>query len=123
MHRPITPETERRIISALEKDSHASRVARTLGDVSYATVWRVAHRYGVALTAGRETMGRTRLSEERRAAVIEARRAAPDAPQREIALQAGVSRSSVRRIEGDGRRPRGSRAKSAARRMMDSPAL
>jgi DNA-binding XRE family transcriptional regulator len=88
----------------------------------YATVWRIAHRYGVVLTAGRETMGR-RLSAERRAAVIEARRADPDASQKEIALRAGVSRSSVRRIEGNGRRPRGGRAKSAARRMKDSPAL
>jgi hypothetical protein len=42
MHPPITPETKSRIISALEKDAHASRVARTLGDVSYATVWRIA---------------------------------------------------------------------------------
>ena len=39
---PITPEKEQEIIAALEKDSHASRVARTLGDVSYTTVWRVA---------------------------------------------------------------------------------
>jgi hypothetical protein len=62
MRPPITPETKSRIISALEKDAHASRVARALGDVSYATVWRVAHRYSIALTAGRETMGR-RLSE------------------------------------------------------------
>ena len=102
MHPPITPETESRIISALEKDAHASRVARALGDVSYATVWRVAHRYSIALTAGRETMGR-RLSPDRRAAVIEAAQANPDAPQREIAEQAGVSRSSVRRIEGGSR--------------------
>jgi hypothetical protein len=34
---PITPEKEAEIIAALEKDSHASRVARTLGNVSYAT--------------------------------------------------------------------------------------
>ena|SRR5215475_10038753 len=58
---PITPEKEQEIIAALEKDSHASRVARTLGDVSYATVWRVADRNAIALKAGRETMGRPRL--------------------------------------------------------------
>ena len=40
----ITRDKEREIIAPLEKDSHASRVARTLGDVSYATVWRVADR-------------------------------------------------------------------------------
>jgi hypothetical protein len=41
---PITRKKEQEIIAALEKDSHASRVARTLGDVSYATVWRIADR-------------------------------------------------------------------------------
>ena len=80
MHPPITPETESRIISALEKDAHASRVARALGDVSYATVWRVAHRNSIALTAGRETMG-CRLSEEQRAAVIEAGVQSPMRPK------------------------------------------
>jgi Sigma-70, region 4 len=44
-------------------------------------------------------MGR-RLTPDKRAAVIEARQANPDATQLEIARQAGVSRSSVRRIEG-----------------------
>jgi DNA-binding XRE family transcriptional regulator len=122
MHPPITPETESRIISALENDAHASRVARALGDVSYATVWRVAHRYSIALTAGRETMGR-RLSADRRAAVIEARRASPDAPQREIAERAGVSRSSVRRIEGNGHRPRGGQATRRIVRMALEPRL
>ena len=61
---PITPEKEQEIIAALEKDSHASRVARTLGNVSYATVWRVADRNAIALKAGRETMGRPRLPAE-----------------------------------------------------------
>jgi DNA-binding XRE family transcriptional regulator len=97
-------------------------MARALGDVSYATVWRIADRNTIALTAGRETMGR-RLPADRRAAVIEARRANPDAPQNEIAQQAGVSRSSVRRIEGNGRRPSGGQVKGAARRMADMPAL
>ncbi len=122
MHPPITRETESRIISALEKDAHASRVARALSDVSYATVWRVAHCYSIALTAGRETMGR-RLTEDQRPAVIEARRANPDAPQREIAERAGVSRSNVRRIEGVGRRPRGGRATRRIALMAPEPRL
>jgi DNA-directed RNA polymerase sigma subunit (sigma70/sigma32) len=105
MHPSITPEIERRIISALEEDAHASWVTRALGDVSYATVWRVAYRNSISLTAGRETMGR-RLTPDKRASVIERRQANPDATQLEIARQAGVSRSSVRRIEGNSRRPR-----------------
>jgi hypothetical protein len=35
---PLTPEKEEEILAALERDPHASRVARTLRDVSYATV-------------------------------------------------------------------------------------
>ena len=60
----ITPEKKDEILAALERDPHASRVARTLGDVSYATVWRIADRNGIALKAGRETMGRPRLPAE-----------------------------------------------------------
>jgi hypothetical protein len=41
---PITPEKEAEVIAALTEDAHASRVARTLGTVSYATVWRIANR-------------------------------------------------------------------------------
>jgi hypothetical protein len=48
---------------------------------SYSTVWRVADRAGIELTAGREAKGYKRLPPERRAKVIEARRANPDAPQ------------------------------------------
>src|SRR5439155_21718923 len=65
-------EKEQEIIAALEKDPHASRVARALGDVSYATASRIADRNAIALAAGRETMGR-RLPPDRRAAGIEGR--------------------------------------------------
>jgi hypothetical protein len=39
-------------------------VARTRGDVSCATVWRVADRNNIPLTAERETMGHPRLPAE-----------------------------------------------------------
>ena len=42
---------------------------------------RMADRAGIELTAGREAKGYKRLPPERRAKVIEARRANPDAPQ------------------------------------------
>src|SRR5262249_18823748 len=54
---PITPEKEQEIIAALEKDSHASRVARTLGDVSYATVWRGGGRAPHSLRGGGGSKG------------------------------------------------------------------
>jgi DNA-binding XRE family transcriptional regulator len=94
----ITAEQEERIVAALTVRPHASQVARDTG-WSFSTVWRVAQRAGIDLTAGRETMGRHRLSPEQRARVIEARRANPDAPQQRIAQKAGVSRSTVGRIE------------------------
>ena len=82
---PITPEKEQEIIAALKKDSHASRVARTLGDVSYATVWRVADRNAIALKAGRETMGRPRLPAEMWAKIAREVTANPNATQKERA--------------------------------------
>ena len=68
----ITVEQEERIVEALTARPHASQVARDTG-WSFSTVWRVAQRAGIELTAGRETMGRHRLSPEERARVIETR--------------------------------------------------
>lgn len=107
---PITEGEEARIKARLAAKPHASLVAReSRGAWSYSTVWRVADRAGIPLTAGRETMGGERLSAEQRAAVIEACRANPQATQAEIARAAGVSRASVSRasvsrIEGGRRR-------------------
>jgi CRP-like cAMP-binding protein len=93
----IAPQKEQDILAALGKDAHASRVARTLGGVSYATVWRVARRAGIALTAGRRTMGRP-LPPERRAEVEQAVAANPAATQQELARRCGVSRATVGRV-------------------------
>src|SRR5215813_3595848 len=95
---PITPEKEQEIIAALEKDSHASRVARTLDDVSYATVGRVADRNTIALKAGRETTGRPRLPAEMWAKIAREVSANPNATQKELARKIGVSRSTVGRV-------------------------
>jgi transposase-like protein len=102
---PITPEKEQEILAALEKDSHVSRVARTLGDVSYATVWRVADRNAIALKAGRETMGRPRLPAEVWAKIAREVTANPNATQKELARKIGVSRSTVGRVVRARRHP------------------
>src|SRR5207302_9027321 len=82
-------EKDQKIIAALEKDPHASRVARALGDVSYATASRIADRNAIALAAGRETMGAgCRRTGVRRGS--KDGRANADAPQNEIAQRAGV---------------------------------
>jgi hypothetical protein len=68
----------------LRRRSHASFVASKT-EFSFATVWRVAERAGIELTAGREAKGYKRLAPERVAEVIEARRMNPNAAQIEIA--------------------------------------
>jgi transcriptional regulator with XRE-family HTH domain len=60
-------------------------------------VWRIATRAGIALTAGRRTMGRP-LPPERRAQVEQAVTANPGATQQELAQRCGVSRSTVGRV-------------------------
>jgi hypothetical protein len=114
MHPRFSEDKKKEIAAALEADPHATRTARRLG-VSFAAVQRIAVREAIALTEGRKTMGR-RHSPEKVAAVIEARRAHPEAAQREIAELAGISRSSVRRIEGDGRKARGGQPLAPERR-------
>jgi hypothetical protein len=95
---PITAEKEQEILAALEQDSHASRVARTLGDVSYATVWRVADRNAIELEAGRAAKGYKRLPPELWAKVEQEVAANPDATQQALARKSGVSRSTVGRV-------------------------
>jgi hypothetical protein len=96
---PITYGAEAAIKTALAKTPHASLIAReSEGAWSYATVWRVADRAGIALTAGRATMGRPRLPPEVWAKVEDAVRAYPEATQAELAQQTGVSRSTVGRV-------------------------
>jgi hypothetical protein len=95
---PIPDEIEAAIKAALARIPHASLVAReSKGAWSYATVWRVAARAGIELTAGRETMGRP-LPPEKRAKVEQAVAAHPGATQLEIARRCGVSRSTVGRV-------------------------
>jgi hypothetical protein len=101
----ISADAEAVIVAALEKTPHATFVARKTG-WSYSTVWRVADRAGIELTAGREARGYKRLPAAQRAKIEAALQANPKALQREIAQQTGVSRVTVSRIEGGVRRPR-----------------
>jgi hypothetical protein len=98
MPHAITSETEEEIVTALEKDSHASRVAHTLGNVSYATVWRVADRKNIDLEAGRKAKGYKRFPPEVWARVESEVAAHPTATQEELAPKIGVSRSTVGRV-------------------------
>lgn len=102
---PITPEKEQEIIAALAQDSHASRVTRALGDVSYATVWRVADRNTIDLEAGRKAKGYKRHPPELWAKVEREVAANPDATQQALAREIGVSRSTVGRVARGRRAP------------------
>jgi len=95
---PITAEKEEEIIAALARDSHASRVARALGDVSYATVWRVADRNNIELKAGREGKGYKRHPPELWAKVENEVASHPHATREPLARKIGVSRSTVGRV-------------------------
>jgi hypothetical protein len=75
------------------------RVTRALGDVSYATVWRVADRASIELTADREAKGYKRFSRERWAEVERAVLRNPNMTQEELARKISVSRSTVGRAE------------------------
>jgi hypothetical protein len=96
---PITPEKEDEILAALEADSHASRVAGKIGDVSFTTVWRVADRAGIELKAGREAKGYKRLPAEQWTRIAETITRNPEATQEQVARATGVSRSTVGRVK------------------------
>jgi hypothetical protein len=103
---PITDDEEATIKAALTVRPHASAVARkSEGMWSYSTVWRVADRWNIVLTEGRETMGCKRLSAEQVAAVREMSRSNPKPKQADIARATAGSRPTVSKIEG-GRRYR-----------------
>ena len=95
--RRISADAEAVIVAALEKTPHATFVARKTG-WSYSTVWRVADRANIELTAGREAKGYKRLPPELWAKVAAAVIANPQATQQEVARKTGVSRSTVSRV-------------------------
>jgi hypothetical protein len=76
----------------LTATSHASLVTRQgKGAWSYATVWRVADRAGIVLTAGHETMGQWGGGCRRSGVVvIEARRSNPAGTQEQITVEDGA---------------------------------
>jgi len=88
----------------IAKETEANAVDVTLwlrmplGDVIYATVWRVADPNAIALKGERETMGRPRLPAEVWAKIAREVAANPNATQKELARKIGVSRSTVGRV-------------------------
>jgi transcriptional regulator with XRE-family HTH domain len=67
--------------------------------VSFATVWRVADRAGIELTAGREAKGYKRLPADQWRKIADTITKNPKATQEQVARATGVSRSTVGRIK------------------------
>jgi hypothetical protein len=81
------PKLSPEIVAALAANPDAPLVAREIGDVSYWRIWKIAKTAGIDLTAGKSRRGRLGLSPEKRAEIIAALAANPNATQ--VARQVG----------------------------------
>ena len=91
MKQMISKEKRRQIIAALKANPNAKQVAREIGGVSHTTVGKIAKAAGIALAAAGSGK---RLSAEKRAQIIGALKANPNAA--EVAKQiGGVTRVGV----------------------------
>jgi hypothetical protein len=94
----LTEETRQKVIAALNVNSNATAVAREIGGVSVAGVWKIAKRAGIELTAGIAARGaNNRKPPEKRAEIVAALIVNPNAMAvaREVG---GVSGGGVWRI-------------------------
>jgi hypothetical protein len=92
----LTAEKRAQIIDALNANPNSTAVAKQIGGVSQATVWKIAKAAGIELTAGKAARGHP-ISAEKRAQIIEALKSNPNA--RQVARQiGGVSRVTVWKI-------------------------
>ena len=92
--RGISPEMYAQIIGELEDDPNATQVARKISGVSNATVGKIAKAAGIALAGAKHGK---RLSVEKRAQIIGALKANPNAA--EVAEQVGgMSHAGVWKI-------------------------
>jgi transposase-like protein len=92
----IPPRKRGQIIAALQVNPNAHGVAREVGGVNYDTVWRIAKKLNIKLTAGRAAQGR-KMPSKNRARIIAALKLNPNAS--EVARQiGGVSLATVYKI-------------------------
>jgi transposase len=93
----IPSEKHTQIIEALQANPNASAVARQIGGVSFQTVCSIAKKTGIELTAGKAMGGKPAMIAEKRAQVIEALQANPNASA--VARQiGGIGFTTVLRI-------------------------
>jgi transposase-like protein len=106
----MSPEKRAQIIAALQVNPNANGVAREVGGVNPHTVWRIAKKLNIKLTAGRAAQGR-KMPSKNRARIIAALKLNPNASEvarqiggvslatvYKIAKQLGIGRRKVRRM-------------------------
>ena len=103
----LTEEKRRQVIAALNVNSNATAVAREIGGVSAAGVWKIAKRAGIELTAGIAARGcNNRVPPEKRAAIVAALNVNPNATAvaSEVGGVSGVGVWKIAQTEGIGLR-------------------
>ena len=99
----LTEEKRRQVIAALNVNSNATAVAREIGGVSAAGVWKIAKRAGIELTAGIAARGcNNRVPPEKRAAIVAALNVNPNATAvaRDVGGVSGVGVWKIAQVEG-----------------------
>lgn len=101
--RRLTEEKRQKVIAALNVHSNATAVAREIGGVSVAGVWKIAKKAGIELGAGCAARGsNNRVPPEKRAAIVAALTVNPNATAvaREIGGVSGVGVWKIAQVEG-----------------------
>jgi hypothetical protein len=99
----LTEENRRRVLAALTVNSNATAVAREIGGVSAAGVWKIAKKAGMELTAGIAARGcNNRVSTDKRAEIVAALNVNPNATAvaREVGGVSGVGVWKIAQVEG-----------------------
>jgi hypothetical protein len=99
----LTEEKRRQVIAALTVNSNATAVAREIGGISAAGVWKIAKRVGIELTAGRAARGcNHRVPPDKRAEIVAALNVNPNAAAvaREVGGVSGVGVWWIAQVEG-----------------------
>ena len=120
--RKLTEEKHRQVIAALTVNSNATAVAKEIGGVSVGSIWKIAKKAGIELTAGIAARGsNNRKRPEKRAEIVAALTVNPNA-----AAVAGFRRGQRcwRLVDRSSRRHQGLRLPlSMARRRRGGPAV
>jgi hypothetical protein len=98
----LTEQERKKVIAALTVNPNATAVAREVGGVSVAGVWKIARKAGIELTAGIAARGcNKRVAPQKRAEIVAALNVNPNAAAvaREVGGVSGVSVWNIAQVE------------------------